>query len=195
MKPFRIVLIVMTGLLIAIYLMLNAGRFLDDSQNPERTDVIIVLGGGPPQRVQRAVILYQQGYGHFILVSGGAVYNPWQTQAQHMALQANALGVPMQKIIMENRSESTYENAVDSLRIIKQRRFHSAIIVSSTYHMLRARIVFGAVYAGSGIRLVYCAATDPQFHPNRWWSTKDSLQTTLSEYEKIIATIVLYRIV
>lgn len=170
----------------------NAGWILDYTQAPRRSDVIIVLGGGPPQRVQRAVQLFREGFAPLILASGGAIYNPWSDQAQEMAKQAEAMGVPARDVILENHSQSTYQNATYTLEVMKAHHFRSAIVVSSDYHMLRAAFDFTRVYLGSGIRLTYCAAPDSVFHPGHWWTSHASVQTTISEYEDLAASIIFY---
>ena len=170
----------------------NAGRWLDYSESPVRSDVIIVLGGGPPQRVDKAVQLYREGYAPILLTSGGAVYNPWSDQAQEMAKQAEEMGVSQRHILLENHSQSTYENAVDTLAILEAHHFTSAIVVSSDYHMLRVAFDFTRAYLGSGIRLTYCAAPDPYFHPDDWRANPISIQTTKSEYLDLIASVLFY---
>ena len=51
------------------------GRYLVVNQTPVKSDVIIVLGGGSRDRVQRAVELFRQGYAPALIMSGGAMYN------------------------------------------------------------------------------------------------------------------------
>ncbi|MBC7346985.1 MAG: YdcF family protein [Clostridia bacterium] len=65
--------------------------------------------------------------------------------ADIMARQAGSLGVPRQDVVLERRAASTYENAVHSLEILKERGWHSAIVVTSPYHLRRTRFILERV--------------------------------------------------
>lgn len=162
------------------------GEWLVVNQTPRPSDVIIVLGGGPPERVQKAVALFEEGYAPGLLMSGGAVYRSHESQAAMMAKQAERLGVPARAIILESRSQTTYQNARDTERILVARHFHSAIVVSSDYHMRRVMLVFTAAYRHTGIRLTFTAAPDRAFQPTRWWANRSSAYITVSEYAKYL---------
>lgn len=162
------------------------GEWLVVNQSPRPSDVIIVLGGGPPERVQKAVTLFRDGYAPWLLMSGGAVYRSHESQAAMMAKQAEGLGVPARAIILESRSQTTYQNARFTERILAARHFRSAIVVSSDYHMRRVMLVFTAAYQQSGIRLTFTAAPDKTFDPTRWWANQSSAYTTVSEYAKYL---------
>ncbi|MGB9858618.1 MAG: YdcF family protein, partial [Moorellaceae bacterium] len=104
-------------------------------------DVIIVLSGEQGERVETAVKLYKQGFAPRLLMTGGPV--EWNVAAADiMAWQAESLGVPPQDIVLERRASSTYENAVYTLEILKQKGWRSAIVVTSPYHLRRTRFIF-----------------------------------------------------
>ncbi len=175
-------------LLVLVFLF--AGDFLALNQAPVGSDVIVVLGGGPPARVAKAVELYRKGYAPRLLMSGGAVYSPWQDQAQHMRQQAVERGVPSDRILLDNRSLTTFQNALYTLQVMKAHHLTSAIVVSSTFHMRRAWADFSYVFFGQGIRLVYCSSPYAGFHPATWWTTAAGRAITLSEYAKIAYTVI-----
>lgn len=131
------------------------------------TDVIVVLGGGTrgqgaprpiPEmneggdRLLYAAWLYQQldarGDPPQILVSGGNVA-PWtgpnvQTEAQDMAAILNIMGVPSDAIWLEQQSRNTYENGVESRKILADKQVDRILLITSATHMTRARKVFEA---------------------------------------------------
>ncbi|MHB1627560.1 MAG: YdcF family protein [Bacilli bacterium] len=161
------------------------GRYLVVNQTPVKSDVIIVLGGGSRDRVQRAVELFRRGYAPEFIMSGGAMYNARQSQAEHMRQQAMDMGVSQRDVILENRSNSTYGNAVYSRSLVVHRRFTSAIVVSSDFHMRRVQFIFDKVFSKTGVRLTFCAAPSRQFDPGFWWRTPRSAEITLIEYSKL----------
>lgn len=171
----------------------NAGRFLVVNQTPRASDAIIVLGGGPINRIEKASQLYAQGYAPLLVASGGTMYSATRSQAEEMALQAEQLGVPASHIVLDQKSESTQQNARDTLAILLRRHLRSAIVVSSDYHMRRVQWLFTHTYRGHHIRLIYVAASDPWFRPTRWWSNPRSAFLTASEYLKLLVAVTLQR--
>ncbi len=164
----------------------HAGRWLVVNQAPVRSDVIIVLGGGPVERVQVAAQLWHRGYAATMLLTGGCLRGHRASQAQTMACQAEHLGVPRVAMLLEDQSRSTLENAQRTLPVLVNHGLTTALVVSSDYHMRRVGILFDRVYRGHGIRLTYVAARDPAFSYPRWWSTAPSRRLTVSEYAKLV---------
>lgn len=168
----------------------RAGDWLVVNQTPHKSDAVIVLGGGPIERIRKGVSLYKAGYASHLIVSGGVPALGPMTQAEQMRQQAIAMGVPERAVLMDNRSQTTYQNAVYTEQMMKAHHFTSAIVVSSNFHMRRASLVFSLVYRGSGIRLGFVSSVDPQFHPARWWATPASRFLTISELIAIPINIV-----
>lgn len=181
--------------LIVVFCFLLAGRFLVVNQQPVKSDVIIVLGGGGGERQLLASELYKEHYAPFIIVSNGGTRGKPSTEKAQMEIQRlKDEGVPDSAIISELQSQSTYGNAVFTERVMKEHNFHSAIVVSSTYHMRRSQYIFNKVFYGSGVRLTYCAAPVPNYSPTFWWTTTSGWSYTFSEYKKLIGYLIVYGI-
>ncbi|MGI6285968.1 YdcF family protein [Neomoorella humiferrea] len=147
-------------------------------------DVIIVLSGEQGERVATGVKLYQEGLAPRLLMTGGPV--EWNVAAADiMAEQAKFLGVPEKDIVLEKRATSTYENALCSLNILKKNVWHSAIVVTSPYHLRRTRLAFNNAFRGSGIRLSFYGAEDPWLDPTRWWLQDRGIEVVGLEYFKL----------
>ncbi|WP_077852492.1 YdcF family protein [Clostridium felsineum] len=110
-------------------------------------DVIIILGfpalqDGKPspimrERVIKAVELFNKGYASNIICSGGGVYNKY-IEADIMANFAESLGIPNSCLIKEGKSRNTYENIKNSIKIMEQRNWLSAMVVTSPWHIRRS---------------------------------------------------------
>ncbi|WP_338835047.1 YdcF family protein [Neomoorella humiferrea] len=147
-------------------------------------DVIIVLSGEQGERVATGVKLYQEGLAPRLLMTGGPV--EWNVAAADiMAEQAKFLGVPEKDIVLEKRATSTYENALYSLGILKKNGWHSAIVVTSPYHLRRTRLAFNNAFRGSGIRLSFYGAEEPWLDPTRWWLQDRGIEVVGLEYFKL----------
>ena len=119
-------------------------------------DAIVVLGGGiraqsPPRsfhevgeagdRVLYAAQLYREGRAPTIVVSGAL--GPAQdeidsSEAASMADMLVFLGVPRSNILLEQVSRNTYENSIESSRVLAEHGLSQVLLVTSAMHMPRA---------------------------------------------------------
>lgn len=108
-------------------------------------DVIIVLGAGEmgtQRRAQHAARLYRDGIAPFILCSGGYRGPDGRREAEVCADLARAAGVPASALVLEPRSRTTEQNARYAAEILRGRGWESAVVVSDSFHLLRARWLF-----------------------------------------------------
>ena len=119
-------------------------------------DVILLLGGGIYEGVDDlsgksvpsadmlgrivAAVRLQKELGCPIIVSGGSVFEFSTAEAPIDKRFLVDLGVPADRVILEEKSRDTVENAVYSARIIRERGFRHPILVTSAYHMRRSVI-------------------------------------------------------
>ena len=183
----RIIILVTLSLLIICLIVTSikyAGNFLVVNQQPEKSDVIIVLSGGPEElklRMERACFLYEMHYAPYLLFSGDSGIR------ETMRDYAIKKGIPREAILLEENSYSTYENAFNTKNIMIAHGFKSAIVTSSEYHMRRTKFLFDNIYSGTGISLCYCAVKSPFFNSDKWLDNKQSIEVTVNEYLKFIA--------
>lgn len=128
---------------------------------PPQVDAIVVLGGGSesaeaPRRIPEvngagdrmiyAAWLYRQGAAPAILASGGVL--DWSsastTPADDMAMLLELMGVPDDVIWRQPRSRNTFEDAVYSAEILRQKGAQRILLVTSAWHMPRAVRLFEA---------------------------------------------------
>ncbi|MNB96612.1 hypothetical protein D3C75_438140 [compost metagenome] len=161
-----------------------AGRFLNFTQAPQPSDVIIVLSGGGG-RVEQGEILYSQKSAPYLMFSRATER---ASSAGDMLQTALSLGIPQDAILTENEALSTYQNAELTLPIMQQHGFTSAIVVSSDFHMRRVKFIFDHLYKNSGIKLTYVGANSG-YNAKWWWRDRYSRETTLNEYVKMIGNV------
>jgi vancomycin permeability regulator SanA len=133
-------------------------------------DIAVVLGnrvyaGGRLSpllqgRVDRALRLYREGLVPRIMVSGGRGrredrYPEGLAMKQYLV----AHGVPGDRIIEDNDGENTYLTGKDFLPVADSLHLSSAIIVSSFYHVTRAKYIFRKL----GFRDVHSVSSDVFF--------------------------------
>jgi len=116
-----------------------------------KADAIVVLGAsvlpsGQPAltlraRTLHAVALYKKGLAKKIICTGGVGDYP-PAEARAAADLAQQRGVPKSDLVLENKSTSTYENALYTKRLCQKRGWKSVIVVSDGYHLWRAQLLF-----------------------------------------------------
>ena len=117
----------------------------------QKFDVIIVLGypaieDGKPslmmkQRVIKGVELFKERHAGNMIFTGGAAHNHY-IEATVMAKLANSMGVPDSRIVQETKAQNTYQNAFYAVKLMQQKHWDSAIVVTSPNHIERASYLF-----------------------------------------------------
>ncbi len=78
-----------------------------------------------------------------VLASGGGSGDPSSIPfSVTMQQELQRDGVPDSHIWREERSRSTYENALYSSKLLQQKGIHNIVLVTDAYHMLRADLCF-----------------------------------------------------
>ncbi|HTL72660.1 MAG TPA: YdcF family protein [bacterium] len=106
-----------------------------DSGKKVSAEVIVVLGGGLHERPERAAELFKQHAAPRILISGAG--DDW---INRFILLHD--GVPGSAIQMESNSTTTKENAEFTIKLLREQKVHSVILVTSWYHARRALKTF-----------------------------------------------------
>lgn len=133
---------------------------------PTSADCIVGLAAGmrsdgtasPMTRAvsERCAFLYLNGFAGRLIFTGGCSANN-VTEAKAMTQIATAMGVPQERIFLEEQSTKTHHHPPRVETILEKAGAKSAIIVSQHLHARRARAIFLAYY-GSRLRLYFAKA-------------------------------------
>ena len=93
----------------------------------EADAVVAVSGGDTKARTAEAIKLFKNGWGEVLIFSGAAADKTGPSNARVMAEQAIVEGVPPTKIIIEETSETTLQNAVQTSSIIKDNNIRAGL--------------------------------------------------------------------
>jgi uncharacterized SAM-binding protein YcdF (DUF218 family) len=153
-----IVMLVLTGFAAAV-IVLNLGRVLDASEEPVKSDIVVCLGGGAAERVDKAVQLYKNGYARrqiFLLIGESSGNQPYIRK--HF---------PDLNILINERPENTREEILAVKTYMKIHGYRSAIIVTDPPHTRRARLLTSLVSVdGDGNMTFHFVGSDAA-----WWNT------------------------
>ena len=136
-------------------------------EQPIPADLAMVFGADNEtelgHRVTRGVQLYQDSFVPRLMVTGGGVLASTSPEADRMREVALDLGVPPERLLVEDTSRSTIENATYSMRLLEEQQLladiKTIILVSSEWHMRRVRATMKAVFPQS-IKYVCCPAIE-----------------------------------
>jgi uncharacterized SAM-binding protein YcdF (DUF218 family) len=145
-----------------------------DTGAPASVDAVVVLGGESWTRPDRAAEVFRATQPPLMIVSGDG-----DCEDVRRLLEARA--VPAERIVTECTSRSTFENAQNSVRLLRAQHVRKAIIVTSWFHSRRALACFRA------------AAPEIQFYsqPTKiaagrpWWADRRGATRILLEYLKL----------
>ncbi|KGX92259.1 hypothetical protein N781_18400 [Pontibacillus halophilus JSM 076056 = DSM 19796] len=157
-----------------IYFILGRS-YLVIEENPEQSEAIIVLSGADG-RLEHAVELYAEMGAEAMILSNS-------TENATTKEEALQLGIPSDIIIEEPEATSTYTNATLTKKIMQDKGYSSAIVVTSDYHSRRTRMTFEEIFKDSGIDLTYGVAPS-DFSPEGDATELDTRIST-SEYVKL----------
>jgi uncharacterized SAM-binding protein YcdF (DUF218 family) len=107
------------------------------------SDAIVLLEGDGLNRFQHAIDLYNQDLANYLVFSGGITnYENGSYPYEKILPHILKTGFPAEKLIHEDKSLNTKEQAVEVLKLVKKNNWKSIILVASSEHQYRAYLTF-----------------------------------------------------
>ncbi|MDR7523572.1 MAG: YdcF family protein [Armatimonadota bacterium] len=148
-------------------------------------DVVIAISGdGTGERARAAARLVLKGYGRALIVSGPG------SAARHMAEAAADEGLARERILVEDKADSTMENARFTADLMVRAGLRRAIVVTSAYHARRTAWAFRAEFAPRRLEARVWGIDNSYFTMERWWTRDVERTFVLREYAKLAAFLV-----
>ena len=137
-------LLVVVGL-VAGFSLATYRLFIDPHIDPvRRSDAVVVIAGGP-LRLKKGLELVREKFAPLLLVSVPHGAWPYQWEAPDLC---NGAKRPFQVICFQPKPESTQGEARALKRIVAKRHLRSVIVVTSTFHVSRARLIMRRCFHG-----------------------------------------------
>jgi uncharacterized SAM-binding protein YcdF (DUF218 family) len=165
---------------------------VSDPRSP--ADAVVVLAGGEGERLRAAIERWRAGDVGAMLIVGTSspvleVYagEDSLTMAEAKRRIAIKKGVPPEKVLVALGPTSTYEEAVRTFELCRERGWRRLIVVTSPFHTRRARATFRSVFRGSGVTVaIFHPDLDgSQDDPRRWWSREGDAVSVAGECARI----------
>ncbi|MBU4199097.1 MAG: YdcF family protein [Verrucomicrobia bacterium] len=151
-----------------------------------QTDVIVVLGGGGPERAVHGIQLYRQGVAPKLWFTGDRPVPemPSFTDGQLARDLAVREGVPAGDIYLL-KTTSTWEDGQQIAAGVKQQGLRRIVIVTNWYHSRRALAVIRKQLAGESVEVFYSPPPTSVRCPDRCWSRDEWMIMIVNEWIKI----------
>lgn len=166
----------------------QAGHFLEaPAQLPVKADLLVSLGGDNGARADRVLELYRKGFAQKILITGPEGGHS-KTRAHHRHWRARYLmdeGIPEKALLFDTRSANSWEEAANTLQLMRAMKLERVLVVSDPPHLRRLSWVWGKAFEGSGKSYTLVATDMDDWDPAHWWRTSQSAQFVFAEYIKL----------
>jgi len=153
-------------------------------KNCQAVDAIVAISGGDTlSRANQAIDLYQNGWSDKIIFSGAAQDKSGPSNAAVMKAAAQKAGIPDSDIYIDEYSETTKQNAINTQSIFSQNNIKSVILVTSGYHQRRASLEFNK--RTSGVSIINHPVLVDQDWSFWWWTNLRGWWLAATELVKI----------
>lgn len=173
-KLYIVVLLLFVSLLGVLIADSFYHNYTDD---PEDSDVIIVLGGGDQGRVDKAAELYQSGYADTVVMTPVGD----RFTSDELISVGRHYGIDKSDILVEEESTSTHTNAEQSIKIMEDEGFDSALVVTNDYHIKRSKLAFDRLNDGD---MTFHYINAMNLSGERWYERENSGSIWLNEFVK-----------
>lgn len=196
-----------------IVLFVLAGEIYDytdtvDGVNLPEVDAVVCLAGGRGRIASAADVWYRywelthaprvgksvRGKVPVLYLSGMGERASWTTVQKQVRPGVLAALKPTNTVI-ETESANTVENAKWMLRYGREHGWTRILLVTSRYHMRRARMIFervfslpeeGAPAVRAPIEVETMSVYQEPFEPGEWREDNQGIRVTLTEYVKLV---------
>ncbi|HXR12546.1 MAG TPA: YdcF family protein [Gaiellaceae bacterium] len=137
------------GMLLGLWLVAVAVLFVWPPANdapPAHADVVVVLAGGLNHRLDPALKLVQRGVAPVLAISGGLTDPRWKKAARLCRRQDGP--TRFRVICFQASPFSTRGEAETVSRLARAHGWHRIVVVTSMYHVTRARMLFRRCFRG-----------------------------------------------
>jgi hypothetical protein len=108
----------------------------------QESDVIVCLEGDGYSRAEESATLLRQKWAKRIVVSGAENNPPFSIPARDLAKFLLKKGISPQRIILEEKSTNTREQALEVMKLVREKNWQRIILVASHFHQPRAYLTF-----------------------------------------------------
>ncbi|NQU77833.1 YdcF family protein [Candidatus Falkowbacteria bacterium] len=155
----------------------------------KKADCILTLGSHDLRVAERAAQLFFDGLAPFIVFAGnrGRFTSDWKdTEAYLFSLVALKMGVPKEKILIEDKSTNTGENILFTKKLLQEKNFNPQkfIVVTKPFMERRAFATFKKQWFGKNV-----IVTSPKIsfdkYPTKEYPKERLINSIVADFQRI----------
>jgi uncharacterized SAM-binding protein YcdF (DUF218 family) len=197
-----ILLVVLAAAAASVYAFVNLGAYLTREDPLQKADAVFVLAGTRMVRPLEAADLYTEGYAPLIVMTREAVEEPavrvitsrgltFLSDVDRARELFVTMGIPREAVLIPARiHDSTASEAITLRELAAQHGWRRVIVVTSRFHVARARFAMRRELSGSGPELIVRSTRYDSMQPERWWMRRAEIRWVVSEVPKLVAYMV-----
>ena len=171
------------------WMFVHYGKWMDATDNPKLSDIIVCLGGGTEERLNTAVKLYTKGYSkqkHLLLIG-----ESYDTQA---SLKQKYPQVPIEQ---HHQPTNTKEEVLYIKQYLVKHGYTTALVVTDPPHSRRVWVldVMLGIKNDGALNLHIVSSGVSWWKAEKYYDDERSGKTVLSETIRILYSILCYGIV
>lgn len=190
---------ILAVVILTAYGVSRIGPYLAREDGLQKADAVVVLAGTKLLRPLEAADLYREGYAPSIVLTRDFDERPAFDALAHrgvdVAMDADrargvmvSLGIPRDAIVIPDRlHDSTAAEAVTLRELAAARGWRRLIVVSSRFHLARARFALEREMGSAGPQIIMHATRYDPLRPEGWWTRRAEIRWVASEVPKFIA--------
>jgi len=148
-----------------------------------KADGIVVLTGKGGGRLSAGADLLENGYGERLLISGVNRSLDTEDMRKVLSLEDDIYDCCVN---LDYEAENTYENGLETANWARALGYEEIILVTSSYHMPRAKIEIST--AMKGIKITPYPVQRERSEDDPWWGGQENAKRILREYGKLLVT-------
>lgn len=167
----------------------NLGNFFDKSETPKQSDIIVCLGGGTIERIQKTVELYKQGFStkKMVLLTGDdQTKKDKDKNIDEMRIQyLKTNNIEEINFFNEKLLKSTLEEILFIKGYLIKNNFNSAIIISDAPHTRRIQYLLNHTKKENESLSFNLVKSD-----TKWWNKETyylEKKLKLSYFQKVLS--------
>ncbi len=196
----------MLAAVVCLFAILCLGRFpltMDDSGRIKGLDAVVVLAGKGEQdaaRLTGGVRLFQTYAARYLILPLRHSYLDWSWFVRRYGLPESVRETSVVIGCLDDDIQAyieccggTYAEAVKTYQLVSRLPIRQFAVVSSAYHLLRAKMAFSRVFAKEQYRIFYVPEGGGKGPDLLWWISGRNLRAVFEEYKKLLGGYFLYK--
>ncbi len=198
LKAFSLLLLLF---LFTLLLYLNLGRFLDVTEQPTKTDLLVCLGGGNYKtRVEKTVEIYKKGLDTSnVIILTGFVNSPREVKqgiVEDKRLTYLKKYAPKATVVLKKTLENTAQEVTFVKSYMLKHHLSNVTFITEPPHSRRVLMLFSMISLADDEHLSagVVGAEYKNWHKDRYYEDRFAKNYALSEVVKIICALLEYKV-